>query len=70
MSAEFNKAKTTGVTGSYNGSVIGRKEPLPHPVNCQNECPYGYGRAFCFPCYKKIMSEHNAAKKQAVKQGE
>ena len=50
MSVEFNKAKTTGVTGSYNGSVIGKKEPLPHPVNCQNECPYGYGRAFCFPC--------------------
>ena len=44
MSAEFNKAKTTGVTGSYNGSVIGKKEPLPHPVNCQNECPYGWNR--------------------------
>ena len=44
MSVEFNKAKTTGVTGSYNGSVIGKKEPLPHPVNCQNECPYGWNR--------------------------
>ncbi len=63
MSAEYNKLKTMGVTGSYYTSVIGKKEPLPHPCNCKTECPYGYGKAFCFPCMAKIMSEHYANKK-------
>lgn len=47
MSREYNVAKT--MTSNYS-SVIGKKEPLPHPQNCKTECPYGYGRAFCFPC--------------------
>ena len=48
-------------TKSYGRSPIGQKEPLAHPKNCKNECPYGYGRAFCWPCMKKIMGEHKAA---------
>ena len=63
MSAEFNKIKAMGVTGSYTASCMGKKEPLPHPCNCQKECPYGYGRAFCFPCLAKIMTSHRANKK-------
>ena len=64
MSAQYNVMKSTGVTGAHYSSVIGQKEPLAHPQNCKTECPYGYGRAFCFPCLAKIMSEHNAAKKK------
>ena len=63
MSAEFNVMKTTGVTGAKYSSVICKKEPLAHPCNCKTECPYGYGKAFCFPCMAKIMAEHRAAKK-------
>ena len=63
MSAEYNIMKTTGVTGAKYSSVIGKKEPLAHPCNCKTECPYGYGKAFCFPCMAKIMAEHRAAKK-------
>ena len=33
-----------------NASVLGKKEPVSHPVNCKEECPYGYDRPFCFPC--------------------
>lgn len=62
MSAEFNKIKAMGVTGSYADSCMGKKEPLPHPHNCKTECPYGYGRAFCFPCMAKIMANHKAYK--------
>lgn len=65
MSREYNVERT--MTGNYS-SVIGKKEPLAHPQNCKTECPYGYGRAFCFPCIAKIMSEHNAAKKAVVSQ--
>lgn len=43
-------------------SVIGRGEPLAHPQNCKTECPYGKGRAFCFPCMAKILSEQKAKK--------
>ena len=57
MSASYNIMKTTGVTGMDTGSVIGKKEPIKHPVNCKTECPYGYDRAYCFPCYAKIMAE-------------
>ena len=64
MSAQYNALKTTGVTGEFDSSAIGRKEPLAHPQNCATECPHGYGRAFCFPCIAKIVSEHNAVKKQ------
>ncbi len=44
-------------------SSIGQKEPVAHPQNCCHECPYGYDRSFCFPCYAKIMAEHRAARK-------
>lgn len=27
-----------------NASVLGKKEPVSHPVNCKEECPYGYDR--------------------------
>ena len=57
MSYSYNVARTTGVYGGYERSPIGQKEPLNHPKNCKCECPYGYDKAFCFPCYKKIMAE-------------
>lgn len=60
MSREYNVMQT--MTNNYS-SVIGKKEPLAHPQNCRTECPYGYGRNFCFPCMAKIMAEHNATKK-------
>ena len=65
MSREINVQKTR--ENGYS-SVIGKKEPLAHPQNCKTECPYGHGRAFCFPCMAKIMSEHNAAKKAVEKE--
>ena len=65
MSREFNVART--MNSNYS-SVIGQKEPLAHPKNCHSECPYGHGRAFCFPCMAKIMSEHSAAKKAIPKE--
>ena len=65
MSAQYNIMRTTGVTGVAYRSAIGQKEPLAHPKNCKTECPYGYGKAFCFPCMAKIMSEHNTNKKKA-----
>jgi len=46
-----------------NASVLGKKAPVSHPVNCKEECPYGYDRPFCFPCYKKIMQEHRARRR-------
>lgn len=68
MSAKYNAARTTGVTGSYCGSSVGAKEPVAHPCNCSKECPYGYGRSFCFPCYKNIMEDHRQ-KRNATVQG-
>lgn len=65
MSKEYNVAKTRESTFS---SVIGQKEPVAHPQNCRTECPYGYGKSFCFPCMAKIMNEHNAAKKAKVQE--
>ncbi len=59
MSKEFNVGRT--ITQNYS-SAIGRPEPVAHPLNCNAECPYGRGRAFCFPCMAKIMAEHKAAK--------
>ena len=44
-------------------SAIGAKEPVAHPKNCCHECPYGYDRAFCFPCHAKILAEHKERKK-------
>lgn len=66
MSASFNTERATGVTGYHSGSAIGAKEPVAHPCNCRHECPYGYGKSFCFPCYKNIMEEHRRKKNAAV----
>ncbi len=63
MSLDLSMMKTNGVTGEEASSAIGRREPLAHPCNCNNECPYGYNRAFCFPCMKKIVEEYRTAKK-------
>ena len=46
--------KKTAFAKPYT-SAIGKPEPVAHPRNCRTECPYGRGRAFCFPCYAKIM---------------
>ena len=42
---------------------IDEKTQINHPKNCSRECPYGHDRAFCFPCYKKMMEELNARRK-------
>ena len=55
--------KATAFTQPYT-SAIGKEAPAANPVNCRVKCPYGHDRAFCFPCYKKIMEEHRAAKKK------
>ena len=68
MSANYNSAGATGVTGKPSGSAVGAREPLAHPGNCDHECPYGYGRSFCFPCYKNIIEDHRQ-KKNADYQG-
>ena len=49
--------KATAFSKPYT-SNIGKKEPVAHPKNCRHECPYGYDRTFCFPCYAKIMADH------------
>lgn len=67
MSKEYNIGRT--MTQNYS-SVIGRPEPVAHPLNCNAECPYGKGKSFCFPCMAKIMAEHNAAKKGNVKEAD
>ncbi len=54
-----------GYGNSYT-SVLGKPIPNAHPSNCKHECPYGKDRAFCFPCYVKIMNEHRAARKAAT----
>ncbi len=35
----------------------GNNSSVSHPTNCKTECPYGYDKAFCFPCYKKLMED-------------
>ena len=62
MSAHYN---VLGAVGSCSTPVVGRPEPIVHPQNCKHECAYGYNKAFCFPCYAKIMNEHRAAKNKA-----
>lgn len=68
MSANYNSAGKKGVTGQLCESAVGAKVPLAHPVNCNHECPYGYGRSFCFPCYKNIMEDYRQ-KKSTASQG-
>ena len=43
-------------------------DPLPeaHPLNCKNECPYGKGKSFCWPCMNKILAEHRAGRTVSV----
>jgi len=55
--------RTSCTAKTVSRSVIGQKEPLAHPKNCKHECPYGYGRAFCWPCMAKILADHRAARK-------
>lgn len=72
MASEYLKEKELlkemGVTGPFpSHSAIGMPEPVAHPRNCSNECPYGHDRTFCFPCMAKIMAERRA-KKNEVKE--
>jgi len=46
-----------------NASILGKKPPISHPLNCKEACPYGYDRPFCFPCYKKIMQGHKTERR-------
>ena len=48
------------------GQPMGYKEPVAHPVNCKEDCPYGYGQAFCFPCMARLLAEQRAAKKNST----
>ena len=48
-----------GAKGSSEVSVIGKKFPNSHPVNCKEECPYGLDKAFCYPCYRRLMAGKN-----------
>lgn len=50
------------VIRSEGKCCVGQKEPLAHPCNCRCECPYGYGRAVCFPCLARIMSDQKTKK--------
>ncbi len=43
---------------------MGQTEPVAHPKNCRTECPYGFDRAFCFPCMAKIMGQFYEDKKR------
>lgn len=63
MSREYNvKQVRTGRVAASGVEAIGSQ--VAHPQNCNTECPYGYGRSFCFPCMAKIMSEHAALKRK------
>lgn len=46
------------VIKSEEKCCIGQKEPLAHPCNCRTECPFGYGKAYCFPCLAKIIHDY------------
>ena len=63
---DYRPGRSKGVTYEDFNPIIGKRIPNAHPHNCKHECPYGMDRAFCFPCMKKIMEEHNARKKPAV----
>lgn len=63
MSQAFNRDKYSG-----GKSFQGTRDPIPFsgsPHNCKTPCPYGTGRAFCFPCLGKIMDEHRNSRKAA-----
>lgn len=61
MSKAYNVRQ--GMIGNGYVGCVGLKEPIAHPVNCKNECPYGYNRAFCFPCMLKIERECKTVRK-------
>ena len=48
----------TRVIRSEQKSCVGQKEPVAHPCNCRSECPYGYGRAYCYPCLALILRSY------------
>lgn len=50
MSREYNRRKNM-----ESIPVIG-PEQVPSPVNCKHPCPYGKGRAFCFPCMERLVA--------------
>ncbi len=56
-------------SGSIYRSAIGQRMPVEHPRNCRTECPYGFGRAFCFPCMAKIMGEFRDERKRPDDEG-
>ena len=58
-----HRVTETGFAKPFS-SAIGNDGPTAHPLNCRNECPYGRDRAFCFPCYAKILAERRALKKK------
>lgn len=58
----FNKKINEGVTDRPYVAIVGRPEPVAHPLNCKNECPYGRGRSFCFPCMAKILADSRTKK--------
>ncbi len=62
MSVKYNVQKSAERYGSVD--VTTRGERLSHPQNCKTECPYGRDRAFCFPCYKKIVEEQRTRRTQ------
>ena len=66
MSRTMNMIDAINSEGRVFISVVGMPEPIAHPVNCKHECPYGHDRAFCFPCYAKIMAEHRARQKKTT----
>lgn len=61
MSSQINVMRETRVIETTYVSAIGQKEPIAHPCNCKTECPYGYDRTYCFPCYARLMKEHREA---------
>ena len=62
MSREYNvKQVRSGQVAANGAAAVGSQ--IAHPQNGKAECPYGYGRAFCFPCYAKIMKEHSEQKR-------
>lgn len=63
MSRKYNVKKVRSAESSTTVSSNSGNN-ISHPQNCRTECPYGYGRSFCFPCMAKIMSEHAAQKRE------
>lgn len=59
------KQKAIHVSNKMLAQIPNEGDPKPFtPKNCNNPCPYGAGRPFCFPCYAKILKEHREMKKQ------